>query len=85
MGARAPGHFIAYAVCLPAQPAGFAGPQVLEAMMLLVPADLAESHAPGALGDAERAAALGVGTSCRICPRSDCVARREPSIMGEAP
>ena len=25
--------------------------------------------------------ARGVGVTCRICPRDDCVARREPSIM----
>jgi XRE family transcriptional regulator, fatty acid utilization regulator len=24
-----------------------------------------------------------VGTSCRICPRGSCVARREPSILSE--
>ena len=44
-------------------------PPVLRATMLLLP-DI------GA-GDA----ALGVGTSCRICPRSDCPARREPNVM----
>jgi hypothetical protein len=80
---RAPGLFVAYALCRPSQPAGFGGPQVLEALMLLVPLDLADAHAATAVPEALRAAPLAVGTSCRICPRPDCAARREPSIMAE--
>jgi transcriptional regulator with XRE-family HTH domain len=45
-------------------------PPLLRATMLLLPAQ----------GD-DVSAALPVGTSCRVCPRSDCVARREPSIL----
>jgi predicted transcriptional regulator len=83
MSGRAPQPFLTYAICQPAQLAGFGGPQVLEAMMLVVPLDLAETLAPGALPAAERAAPMPIGTSCRICPRAACAARREPSIMAE--
>jgi len=67
--------FLSYAVCQPSQPAGFDGPTILEASMLLVPADLA--------GAEEGGVAVPVGTSCRICPRQSCAARREPSILSE--
>ncbi len=80
---RASGLFVAYALCQPVAPAGFGGPQVLEALMLVVPLDLAEAHAGGAVPDGERAAPRPVGTSCRICPRATCPARREPSIMAD--
>lgn len=76
MGGRSPRSFLTYALCQPMQPAGFDGPQVLEAAMLILPEELAP---PGTL-----VGALEMGTSCRICPRSDCAARREPSIMAEA-
>jgi len=26
---------------------------------------------------------LLIGTTCRICPRTECAARREPSILSE--
>jgi hypothetical protein len=80
---RAPAPFLAYAVCQPVQPAGFGGPQVLAALMLVVPLDLAEARGGAGVAGAERAAPLPVGTSCRICPRADCAARREPSIMAD--
>lgn len=35
-----------------------------------------------AVDDADPAAARPVGLSCRICPRADCSARREPSVVG---
>jgi len=82
MGGRAPQVFLTYALCQPLQPAGFGGPQVLEAQMLVVPLELAQNFAPGSVGEVERAAAMPIGTSCRICPRAECAARREPSIMG---
>lgn len=50
-------------------PLGPRGPELREAGMLVLPA------APGA------GPALAVGSSCRVCPRPDCVARREPSIL----
>ena len=56
-------------------PQGFAGPQLRRAMMLILPAPETVPQAP----------ALGVGATCRICPREGCAARREPSIMASAP
>lgn len=76
MGSRTPRSFVAYAVCQPAQPAGFDAPQVYEATMLVLPEELA--------GVELSEAAEKIGTSCRICPRQRCPARREPSIMAEA-
>ncbi|MEM6741339.1 MAG: short-chain fatty acyl-CoA regulator family protein [Pseudomonadota bacterium] len=82
MGGRAPQTFLTYAICQPVQPAGFGGPQVLEAQMLVVPMERAAALAPEAVTEVERGMALPIGTSCRICPRAACAARREPSIMG---
>ena len=50
-------------------PAGFRGPELREAAMLLSP----EPGGPEA--------AQEIGTTCRICPRPTCPARREPSIL----
>ena len=52
---------------------------ILHSHMLLWPAEgRGEGRGDGAgAGGAPR----GVGVSCRICPREDCPARREPSIM----
>ena len=52
------------------RPAGFDSPAILHAHMLLRPPP---ASAAGAARD--------VGATCRICVRSDCVARREPSIL----
>jgi transcriptional regulator with XRE-family HTH domain len=60
------------AFCAVEYPTGFGGPEVRDAAMLIAP------HA--AVG-AEPA--LPVGTSCRICPRPECPARRERSIVAE--
>jgi len=70
LAGRVPQRFLTYAICQPSQPSGFEGPQVLEAMMLILPA-------PPEQGLQERP----VGVSCRICPRIACQARREPSIL----
>lgn len=61
--------FRARAFCLPRHPGGFRGPELREAAMLILP------EPPGS------EAALPVGSTCRICPRADCAARREPSIL----
>jgi transcriptional regulator with XRE-family HTH domain len=56
------------------QPIGlqqFGRPVVQEATMLIVP----EGQSDPAM------ATLDVGVTCRICPREDCPARREPSIL----
>ncbi|MBL3559955.1 helix-turn-helix transcriptional regulator [Rhodovulum sulfidophilum] len=74
LGGSAPRRFLTYAICQPALAAGFDGPQVLEAAMLILPEGTV---------DLPRLAPQPVGTSCRICPRRDCVARREPSILAD--
>lgn len=57
------------AFCQTRYPGGFRGPELREAAMLLQP----EPAGPDP--------ALEVGPTCRICPRADCPARREPSIL----
>ncbi|MXQ06762.1 DUF2083 domain-containing protein [Alphaproteobacteria bacterium GH1-50] len=57
-------------------PAGFDRPGVVEATMLIVPR-------VGDTGD-EMREPLEIGTSCRVCARGDCPARREPSILSLA-
>lgn len=61
------------AFCEPSLPGDFAGPELREAGMLIDPAPPEAAAAP----------ARAVGTSCRICPRTPCPARREPSILIE--
>ncbi|TCP61827.1 hypothetical protein EV663_1037 [Rhodovulum bhavnagarense] len=73
-GGRRQGRFLTYALCQPTLSSGFDGPQVMEAAMLILPEETADL--PGGAGQP-------VGTSCRICPRRDCVARREPSILAD--
>lgn len=72
MAGRLPQRFLTYAFCAPRQPPGFDGPVLPEAMMLILPA-------PAERSPSERL----VGPSCRVCPRSACPGRREPSILAE--
>lgn len=72
MAGRGHRRFLSYAFCQPSHPGGFDGPQVVESWMLILPAE-----------DTGRGTAQAVGTSCRICPRGACPARREASILGE--
>lgn len=65
LGAR----FRVRAFCQARFPGGFRGPELREAVMLLQPE----------IGGSETA--LQIGPTCRICPRPDCPARREPSIL----
>lgn len=65
--------FVTYALCQPAPQTTFDGPPVMEASMLIVPEDLA----PEVTEPTQRK----VGISCRICARTECAARREPSIV----
>lgn len=66
--------FLAYAVSDIAYPAGFDGAEVVTATMLILPLTGAVlMHGP----------TIAVGTSCRICPRAGCPARRESSILTE--
>ncbi len=70
LAGRVPQRFLTHAFGETSHPGGYDGPQVIEAYMLILPP--AGPREPG-----ERL----IGPSCRICPRSDCVARREPSIL----
>jgi len=56
----------------PRHPFGLRGPELRAAAMLIL---------PGAGGSA---ATIQIGSSCRVCPRLDCAARREPSILSAA-
>jgi predicted transcriptional regulator/DNA-binding XRE family transcriptional regulator len=69
---RTPRRFDCYTVAESRATEGFGGPQVTRSFMLVIPAADA--------GEAVRAAP--VGPSCRICPRTACAARREPSVIG---
>ena len=64
--------FRARAFCEPRHPEGFSGPELREAGMLIEPIASEPGVEP-----------LSVGTSCRICPRPACPARREPTILIE--
>ena len=65
--------FLAWAVAERLLPISFDGPALSRAQMLLLPAPLSETRP-----------ALAVGPACRICPRTACPARHEPSILGPA-
>jgi len=54
--------------CETRHPRGLRGPELREAAMLILP-------------DSGSDAVLPVGSSCRVCARGDCPARREPSIL----
>ncbi|WP_112309593.1 helix-turn-helix domain-containing protein [Pseudogemmobacter bohemicus] len=69
------GRFLCLAWCEARLPWGFAGPELREAALLIQPDS----------GSAPDPAPLAAGTTCRICPRDACPARREPSILGDAP
>ena len=62
--------FLCYAVATTQTARTFDAPAVLESTMLIIADDVTS--------DVGR---LPVGTSCRICPRTGCKARREPSIV----
>lgn len=69
--------FLAHAVAEPAGAARFDPPFAWEASMLLTPASLQNTGA----APLDAGAPLGVGSSCRVCLRPACAARREPSIV----
>ncbi len=73
LSGRTPRSFLTYAICQPVQMAEFGGPQILEASMLFMPDTEATPEAD----------VSPVGTSCRICARRECAARREPSILAD--
>ena len=63
--------FGARAFCQVTQPAAFGGIELREAAMLIWP------------DPAGAEPAVQIGSTCRICPRAACAARREPSILTE--
>lgn len=71
-GAGAP-RFLCHAIAQPRGPQRFDAAPVFVSTMLVMP-DPPEDGAP----------VLPVGVNCRICPRTACAARREPSILTEA-
>ncbi len=70
---RNPTIYLAYAISQPATRPNFDLPQMFHATMLILPEDVA--------GRDDSQPVLPIGSSCRICPRADCAARREPSIL----
>ncbi|QFT59617.1 Helix-turn-helix domain protein [Sulfitobacter sp. THAF37] len=66
---RAQGLFQSYALSEPVGPQDYNMPPMLRSNMLLLP--VPEGAAPE----------MPVGVTCRICPREECAARREPSIL----
>ena len=71
MAGRVPQRFGVRAFCQVTQAGEFGGMELREAAMLIW---------PEAGGDAT---ALAVGSTCRVCARGGCAARREPSILAE--
>jgi XRE family transcriptional regulator, fatty acid utilization regulator len=67
--------YLCYALAEPKGPPVFDAPPLIEATMLVIPQPMAEPA-----GD-RGPPPLRVGTTCRTCPRPDCAARREPSIL----
>lgn len=70
------GRFRALAFCEAELPFGFQGPDLRTAAMLILPDAGTSAAAAGP--------AVPVGSTCRICPREACPARREASILGSA-
>jgi predicted transcriptional regulator/transcriptional regulator with XRE-family HTH domain len=57
-----------YSIATMIRPPSFDAPPLYRSTMLIVE-------------DAPDEAALEIGAACRVCPRQDCAARREPSIL----
>jgi predicted transcriptional regulator len=72
-GARPPVRLLAHAVAGAPDPLRFDAGALRQATMLLTPA--------AAAGVSPSDPVLPVGSTCRICPRPSCEARREPSIV----
>lgn len=69
LGRQFDAHVCGFAVNTP----GFGDAPILQAAMLISPALHSTPPDPHLL--------RRIGTTCRLCPRSDCAARREPSIL----
>ncbi len=70
--------FLSYAIAQPQKPDRFDGPEVVEATMLFLPLDQVGVQA-------REDEVFGIGTSCRVCARTGCSARREPSLVLKEP
>ena len=68
-----PRRFQTYAIALPSSAVDFAAPTVFQATMLIVPEEIADIPSGAGINR--------IGSSCRICPRTACSVRREPSIL----
>lgn len=64
--------FLCFAVADPVAIPDFDLPPVMQATMLIVPDPAHGQIAP-----------TPVGTSCKVCPRADCLARSEVSVLGK--
>ncbi|TDE38032.1 XRE family transcriptional regulator [Antarcticimicrobium sediminis] len=71
---RAVAEFDCLAIAWPDGPPGFERDPLYRSIMLILPV----RH-----GEGDGATPQPVGGTCRVCPRSDCDARREPSILSE--
>ena len=75
MPARQAALFACYATAETVGPAVLNAPPLIEATMLIVPSfELIPERAD---------TVVDIGPACRICPRSGCVGRREPSILSD--
>lgn len=66
--------FLCYAIAVPIAATRFDAPPVMHSTMLVMPDPPEGDRAP-----------LDVGVSCRICPRINCLSRREPAMDGVTP
>ena len=80
----APRSYLSYAYAEKTSEQGFEGPEVIEATMMFLAADEVTRRWPSFL-DAVQGAELDVGTSCRVCMKQECAARREPSLIAQDP
>ncbi|MCB1342529.1 MAG: DUF2083 domain-containing protein [Pseudooceanicola sp.] len=71
---RGTAHFDCLALAWPQGTTGYSDHPLYHAIMLVLPVRPSE---------AERDSLLQVGSTCRVCPRPACPARREPSILRE--
>ena len=74
MAGQGGGRHQVFAWAMARQPLGARGPELRDAGMLILPV-------PAQLAASGEARVIPVGSSCRVCPRSGCPGRREPSIM----
>lgn len=72
---RGSAEFDCFAVAEPAGHAGYNTAPLVQATMLILPLTTSTTTPPQGV--------LKVGSTCRVCARSKCAGRREPSILSE--